>query len=218
MLAAALTLDVLWFNRNRVAHGQAPTEPEFLIQEVHRRYHSHKLAWSCMNEGLRKHWEPPEPGQINVNYDVAVQAGRLIFAAITRDSQGQILHARSGTIEGLNPIKGEARAARLACEMAIELPGVKVIIEGDCLNLVTQVHERAQPVDWEIAGEVETIRRLLELHQEWTLAWTPREGNEALHLLAKWCARQLVAGVIRLENLPSDVICDVHDAGYGVSR
>lgn len=50
-----------------------------------------------------------------------------------------------------------------------------------------------------LAGEVDTIRSLLDLHRDWNFVWTPREGNEAAHLLAKWCARQHVAGVIRLE-------------------
>lgn len=68
---------------------------------------------------------------------------------------------------GQNPIKGEARAARLVCLSAKEFNGMSVILEGDYLELICQVNDRNLIPNWEIVGEVETIRSLLAIHPEW---------------------------------------------------
>lgn len=83
--------------------------------------------------------------------------------------------------------------------------------------MVNQVQDREQIPDWLIAGEVDTIRHLLDLHQEWKFVWIPREGNEAAHQLAKRCARQHVSGLIRPDSLPNDVLSIDHDAIDGES-
>lgn len=107
-----------------------------------------------------------------------------------------------GTQGGGNPIKGEARAARLACLVAADFEGIQICIEGDCLELVNQVvYVEGQPV-WEIAGKVETIKNLLVDHAEWSFSWTPREGNFAAHNLAHWCKHQNISGIIHVAVLP----------------
>lgn len=57
------------------------------------------------------------------------------MAAICRNSVGQILQACTHKTAGNLPIKGEARAARLACHIAASYSKPEIIIEGDCLNL-----------------------------------------------------------------------------------
>lgn len=79
------------------------------------------------------------------------------------------------------PINGEARAARLACQLADVFADYDIIIEGDCLNLVNQVLDDTAALDWAISGEVTTIRRLLQDHVKWSFVWTPREANMAAH-------------------------------------
>ncbi|KAB1202385.1 hypothetical protein CJ030_MR8G020182 [Morella rubra] len=153
-----------------------------------------------------KSWTPPDLGQLKVNYDVAVCNGTLVFAALIRNSQGHILHAQAGkTVLGNNPIKGGARAARLACDCALCFEGTPLIIEGDCLDLVTQIHDRDSLSDWEIAGEVDSIRGLLDIHSDWSFTWARRDANAAAHSLARWCSRQQNYGV-RPQILPIDTM------------
>lgn len=211
MLAVALTLDVIWFNRNQVAHGQAPATPESLIQDVHRRYHGHKKAWSSKLGHQMKSWIPLDVGQLKVNYDVAVYNGILVFAAIIRNSQGQVIQAQSGKAE-----KGRRGLPVWRVLVRTVLMGYRLLLKMDCLDLVTQVHDRDSLSDWEIAGEVETIRGLLDTHHDWRFIWIPREGNAPTHNLARWCAREQVAGFIRPEILPIDVLSDDYATASGV--
>lgn len=88
-----------------------------------------------------KHWRPHDSGKLKINYDVAVLDGTLFIEAICRNSRGAILHARTSKLEGYNPIKGEARAARMAAELFM---GSHLTIEGDYLNLVNQVCDLKQ--------------------------------------------------------------------------
>lgn len=63
-----------------------------------------------------------------------------------------------------------------------------MVIEGDCLELSNQVNDRDRLHDWEIVGEVDILKNLLDTHHESSFVWTPREGNAAAHNLAKSCA------------------------------
>lgn len=65
-----------------------------------------------------------------------------------------------------------SQAARLTCLCADCFVGVPGIIEGDSLELVNQVQDRDRIPDWEIAGEVNTIRSLLDIHHYWSFVWT----------------------------------------------
>ncbi|KAB1220433.1 hypothetical protein CJ030_MR3G009893 [Morella rubra] len=125
-----------------------------MITDVARRYESHQLAWGTLQQEEKRIWKPPDTGQLKINYDVAVAENYLCIAAICHNSLGHILMAKSNRMVGGSPIKGEARAARLACQMAALFDGQGINIEGDCLNLVTQVQDEVGALDWDISGEV----------------------------------------------------------------
>lgn len=138
-----------------------------------------------------KHWRPPDCGKLKINYDVVVLDWTLFIEAICRNSKGAILHARASKLEGSNPIKGEAGAARMAAELFM---GSHLTIEGDYLNLVNQVCDMNGFLDWEIEGEVNTIRQLLKANANWSIEWIPHEGNVAAYNLAHWCINHFVFG------------------------
>ncbi|KAB1220816.1 Imidazole glycerol phosphate synthase hisHF, chloroplastic [Morella rubra] len=72
-----------------------------------------------------------------------------------RDSHGTLLRVRlSRTQAGSYPLKGEARAARLAFSLAEDYAADKVLLEGDSLALVSQVLSTDSRPDWLIEGEV----------------------------------------------------------------
>lgn len=122
------------------------------------------------------------------------------------------MSSRSFKVLGCNPLKGEARAAHLAGLSADCFDGVPVTIKGDCLELVNQVQDRDRIPDWEIFGEVDTIRSLLDIHHEWSFVWTTMEDNAAAHALAHWCVIQNCSGIIRLDSMPSVVMDDGYSA------
>lgn len=158
---------------------------------------------------IKRNWKPLDFGQLKINNEVAVVGDNFFLAAICRDTEGHILKATSSKLTGRNPIEGEARAARLACHLAAEFVDQVIVIEGDCLNLVNQVEELNSEPDWDIVGEVCTIRRLLMDHMQWSFRWIPREANCAAHNLAKWCSMNDVLRDLSLTDLLSDVVhCD----------
>lgn len=74
---------------------------------------------------------------------------------------------------------------------------------------MNQVNSRDDARDWEIVGEVETNRSLLDTHSTWSFVWTPREGNYAAHSLASWCINLDLSGRISLDLLPDSITdCD----------
>ncbi|KAB1219778.1 hypothetical protein CJ030_MR3G005787 [Morella rubra] len=138
----------------------------------------------------------------------------MYLVVLCRNSDGWIIQARTSKIVGNNPIKGEAPATRMAFQVATSYRGVEVVVKGDCLNLVNQVADIESIPDWDIAGEVSTIRILLNENGKWKSGWISREVNFAAHNLAKWCTMSLILGDICIQNLPSDVgHCD--DAALG---
>lgn len=113
-------------------------------------------------------------------------------------------------MKGSNPLKGEARAALMACRIAEFFAGARPTVEGDCSALINQVREWNQIPNWEIEGEVTTIRNLLVEHEDWSFVWIPREANFAAHNLAKWSSSQSLFGELRVDSLPSIVTdCDL---------
>ncbi|KAB1225092.1 hypothetical protein CJ030_MR1G005379 [Morella rubra] len=130
-------------------------EPNKMTGAVWRRYNDHLMAWKEKSgENSIFRWMPPNQEELKVNYHVAVHGGALFFASICRNGNGDILQACAGTTAGHNPLKGEARAARLACQVAASFEGIPMCIDVDSLDLVNQVYNLDVPPDWEIAGEV----------------------------------------------------------------
>lgn len=190
----AIRFDVIWYARNQVSHGKELPTPPMMIKAVESRYLAHQRAWMSLQRDEKMLWKPPDPGQFKINYDVAVLGDSLCMAAMCHDNLGNIILARTSRVAGRSPIKGEARAARLACQMASSFSAHEIILEGDCLTLVNQVVDATAAVDWDISGEVITIRRLLQDHPTWSFKWIPREANVAAHNLAKWCSLVLALG------------------------
>lgn len=87
-------------------------------------------------ESLHKTWIPPPAGSLKINFDTAARDNQLAAAAVCRDSEGSIFSIRTAKSIGSNPLKGEARAARLALSLAATFPEQSIQIEGDALLLV----------------------------------------------------------------------------------
>lgn len=104
---------------------------------------------------------------------------------VCRNSHGEILQVWLSKFHGTDSIKGEARAARLACVLAEELKESEVWLEGDVQTLVQQISDSSVVPDWNIEVEVMSIRALLRANPLWNISWTAREGNFMAHLLAR---------------------------------
>lgn len=120
---------------------------------------------------------------------------------------------------GSNPLKGEAIAARLDFTIAEEFVPMDVLIESGSLILVNQVSNSHEKPLWCIEGEMETMRKLLAIKNEWKIAWIARDGNTLAHNIAKWGITSGLLGDIELEAVPQSVLaCNDVSKGYGVAH
>lgn len=136
MLAVAIRFDVIWFAHNQVVHGKDPMSAAEMVGSVLRRYDEHQWAWQTHSRDNEDVWKPPDTGHFKVNYDVALSEGLMYMATICRNELGAIIQAKTSITLGSSPIKGEARVARMPCQIAVAVPWQQVIIEGDCLTLI----------------------------------------------------------------------------------
>ncbi|KAB1211272.1 Methionyl-tRNA formyltransferase [Morella rubra] len=110
----------------------------------------------------------------------------LIQHLVYIDSDGSILSIRIRQSPGTNPLKGEARAVRLACDLAADYEGRSIMLEGNSLEVIRQIKDQQATPDWLIEGEITTVRQLLSRHNLWQLNWLPRTANMLAHNVAKW--------------------------------
>lgn len=93
--------------------------------------------------------------------------------------------------------------------MAAEFEEQDILVEGDFLVLIEQVNKVDSAPDWNIEGEVWTLRRLLSQHARWQLHWMPHDGNQLPHRPAKWAWSLDTLGDIDLGVIPPSISsCD----------
>lgn len=173
---------------------------------ISARYAEQVHAWHTKQPLCTSRWIPPEALAFKVNYDVAVSHNRLVFVAVRRNSEGQVLHCHAGSRAGTNPLKGEALAARLAVSAFENLAQERVLFEGDAQVLISQINDSASQPGWVIAEDVVLIRHYLATHPRWSLQWASRRCNYLAHNTAKWCLKEIVFGVIDVSLLPSGMV------------
>lgn len=152
-------------------------------------------------------WSPPCEDAVKINFDIAVQDNWLCAAVVCRNWKGDIHKVRFHKWPGSNPLKGEARAARLACSLALEFEGRDVVLEGDAQIVVNQVLESNRTPDWMIEAEKYTIRALFKNRCRWKLQWTPREGNMMAHKLARWGFHVVHRVDFIADDIPLHIVC-----------
>ncbi|KAL0427311.1 UNVERIFIED_CONTAM: hypothetical protein Slati_2905900 [Sesamum latifolium] len=87
-------------------------------------------------------WRPPEHGFVKINYDAALflDTGDFGIGIIARDHNGNCLAWHSQRLHRtISPEIAEAWAARAAVELGCRSNWDKIVIEGDCANLVKQL-------------------------------------------------------------------------------
>lgn len=133
----------------------------------------------------------------------------MCAAAVCRNSNGEVLCIRTQKTRGRDPIEGEALAARLAFALAADFQDIDIVIGGDALLLVEQVENLNIQADWIIDAEVSTMRALLQNHANWSIHWSPRDGNYLAHNIAQWAWNIVNHGQISVDMIPQDIVnCD----------
>ena len=126
-------------------------------------------------------------GVCKVNWDAAVDSHRrrIRIGAIVRDHSGVVLAMLSETMASIrDPATAEALAARRGVELYKSLGIMKLILEGDALQIVQVLQSTGGRWDPYVLI-IEDTRQMLRIFQECSVSHVWREANVEAHKLAK---------------------------------
>ncbi|XP_012849530.1 PREDICTED: uncharacterized protein LOC105969320 [Erythranthe guttata] len=138
----------LWDNRNRELHGQR----EVPIGEIASWSATFLDAYSqakLLDERNRHsnnviNWNPPMPGVIKINVDVAFSPNKDYngVSMVARDHRGSCIWWKVKKMEGRsNVVDGEAYAVLHAIRVAQEKQWSSIVIEGDNLTIIESLRQ-----------------------------------------------------------------------------
>ncbi|XP_050217657.1 uncharacterized protein LOC126668508 [Mercurialis annua] len=115
------------------------------LAQLHEFSSAHVLnnqSSAIVNRSTRQvqRWRPPPPGMIKINFDAALSISNRIAAVglVCSNSSGYITYSCSHRFPGIvSPEIAEALGMRHVIMIASQLGLKNIIIEGDCLNVIS---------------------------------------------------------------------------------
>lgn len=130
-------------------------------------------------------WKPPGFGLYKINSDAAVfEDGKVGLGGVMRDDVGDVIAAVCEEVRGRMEVsEAEAMAARLALSIAIDVGLRDIILESDCLKLITQLKNGKE--DQTSFGFItRDIQELAKSCRSISFEFVRREGNKVAHKMA----------------------------------
>jgi ribonuclease HI len=163
-------------------------------------------------------WRAPPVGWCKVNCDAGFSkaSGRMGMGIVVRDSEGNVLAARSLSRVGLlESIMGETVASYHAALLCKELALTHVILESDAKQVVNAIVS-GEKNNSRFGHLVDDTKTILQAFSEWKCVHVNRTANAAAHNLAKtatcdiidrtwnYCIPDCIRDVILMDNsIPS---------------
>ncbi|XP_059429236.1 uncharacterized protein LOC132163053 [Corylus avellana] len=182
----------IWHRRNEFVHGGSFIHPSYVLKQALQLSEDFNNLLMTSQEsstpvcsGMLK-WQPPPSGWYKVNWDAGIDRrhGRLGLGALIRDSQGNLVAAKSLSHSGLlDPTSAKALAALMAIKLCKAWGFHNLKMESDAKVLVDAVN--STEVDDSSKGHlVADIKLCLVGLQAWKLVYIPCKINWAAHALA----------------------------------
>lgn len=131
-------------------------------------------------------WLPPGDDHVKINFDVGfVEPESYRVAVVGRNSGGRCLWWRVRKFVGQPPaVVGEARAAMEGALLAQEKGWSKVVLEGDCAQIITAIRDGLTDHHLPFGALVSTIISTSMNFNYFSCSFVPRSGNRLAHALA----------------------------------
>lgn len=115
-------------------------------------FKEHQLLWTAKNNPPSKtpEWILSPESFVSLSYDAAVRNKFSTAATICRLNNREIIFVTTQKIESINPTFGEAMAAKLAIEEAIQFNLIDIIIKGDSQVVTNAIPYPSSSPDWSI--------------------------------------------------------------------
>ncbi|KAK9988077.1 hypothetical protein SO802_028316 [Lithocarpus litseifolius] len=104
-------------------------------------------------------------------------------------------------VEFNRALLGEAKAAWLAIKKAAEEGFKRIILEGDALNVIEPLKNKAVVSHWRIKAVLEDILFPVKSFDNVSFSFICRDGNVTAHLLAQWAALLNWSGPVPISSL-----------------
>lgn len=101
----------------------------------------HWTAWQNKIQSIKEKcvWKPLPPEKVKVNVDMVVRDQFAVIAALIRDHQGEVKGSTFVKIEAVQPLEGDATAAKLGVEFAKQMGFWDIIMEGDSAWMIKAI-------------------------------------------------------------------------------
>ncbi|KAF7826245.1 reverse transcriptase [Senna tora] len=203
MFLFAVTCWQIWKARCDVVYQACVWDP-YAINGAAKRLHgdfwksfaNDQTVWrcgSCVSKDSDLRWVPPAPGCLKINVDgafnpVSKEAGS---ASVVRNSDGLTVAGRSSSVEAHSASFAEVCAVKMALELAHDLQFGSVLLESDCLEVVSALNKSSLDVDWRCHNLVLGILTLSKEFSHCQFSWIPREANQVANWVAGSAAKLL---------------------------
>ncbi|KAK6122177.1 hypothetical protein DH2020_044081 [Rehmannia glutinosa] len=190
---AMIILWYMWQQRNLKNVGDRFSNPFEVIQLS--LVYLQNIDSQCLNytHQVQQHidqvWQPPAINSVKINFDASVSPSKNCggLGIIARDHTGSSLGWKRIRIHGrLHPTTAEAMAAREAVLFAKEKGWRNVMVEGDCLAVITGIRDVDDMYSVE-SPIYQDIRVILEEFESYELNHVRRNVNSLAHKIATFC-------------------------------
>ncbi|KAL3626892.1 hypothetical protein CASFOL_029297 [Castilleja foliolosa] len=211
ILYNALVFDNIWRYRNSLAHGGVVLTVQDLVTTITKQadYHWLSIVQSTQSRSPINHlWKAPPICWLKINVDVAFTKDTTHTGVVLRNEHGSISLAAAFKHSCPDAVTAEALAILDAIDILNNIKPKKVIIESDCLNVVSFINGSSNNTFWTASPVVDRIRRCWNCWPTWIFKYTHRSSNGAAHNLANWADNYSFVGYISLDDIPVSVFCD----------
>jgi hypothetical protein len=158
-LFATLTMDHIWFVRNKLIHDAVVPIPTKILKHLLFFVDMHISTWN--DKALHSLWDPPPLGNINANFDVTVRGNLSVAIAIISDSFSNIIMAATKELLSHDILQGKASADLLASRLAVLSGFYNLFLEWDALLVVLAINSHSLFSSWSFSNIVSDISLVL---------------------------------------------------------
>ena len=211
-LYASVVCDRIWMQRNKARMGEDIGLVVDLARKIQSSFNEQKAVWDEVRGKKLKliglSWIPPPVGWVKLNFDAAIRENKTTVVVVGRDNHGRVVLAWTDILDSGSPLWGEAKAAYVEVNKAVEAGLKRVIIEGDAWNVIDPLKDKKSSSEWTIDVILQNILALCNLFDDVSFSFVKREGNFATHLLAFWAAFCNNSGPVSISD-PSLLVAQV---------
>ncbi|XP_042964528.1 uncharacterized protein LOC122298726 [Carya illinoinensis] len=181
---AGLILDFIWRLRNDTVHNQKVWSIQQISSQLNLSYEENLQAWKDItNSKLGKKWQNPPTNHICISFDAAVRNSFSMAAAVSRNSQGEVIEVWTENNPTTTPVIAEALAAKLAFKMAEFINTSHASLVGDSQQVISSISKLE--LIWQISMILDDIANSLKLHPSWHFNKIDRSQNRFAHSIAQ---------------------------------